>query len=108
MDHGLPSSRGGSDRVSNLVLSCDDCNTAKGNRTAAEFGYPQVEGQAKLPLRDAAAVNATRFALVEALHVVGLPIGTWSGGGPRRGRAPACADRGHRPLSRPVLAVGGG
>jgi len=86
IDHVLPSSRGGSDRVSNLVLSCHDCNTAKGNQTAAEFGYPQVEEQAKLPLRDAAAVNATRFALVEALRVVGLPIGTWSGGRTRWNR----------------------
>ncbi len=86
IDHVLPSSRGGSNRVSNLVLSCHDCNTAKGNRTAAEFGYPQVEEQAKLSLRDAAAVNATRFALVEALHVVGLPIGTWSGGRTRWNR----------------------
>ncbi len=86
IDHVVPSSRGGSDRVSNLVLSCHDCNTAKGNRTAAEFGYPQVEAQAKLPLRDAAAVNATRFACVEALRVVGLPIGTWSGGRTRWNR----------------------
>jgi 5-methylcytosine-specific restriction endonuclease McrA len=86
IDHVVPRSRGGSDRVSNLVLSCHDCNTAKGDRTAAEFGHPQVAGQAKLPLRDAAAVNATRFAFVEALRVLGLPIGTWSGGRTRWNR----------------------
>ena len=86
IDHVLPSSRGGSDRVSNLVLSCHDCNSAKGDQTAAEFGHPHVEVEAKLPLRDAAAVNATRFALVEALAVVGLPIGTWSGGRTRWNR----------------------
>lgn len=76
IDHVVPRSRGGSDRVSNLVLSCHDCNTAKGDQTAAEFGHPHVAGQAKLPLRDAAAVNTTRFAFVEALRVCGLPIGT--------------------------------
>jgi len=86
IDHVVPRSRGGTDRVSNLVLSCHDCNRAKGDQTAAEFGHPHVEGEAQLPLRDAAAVNATRFALVEALGVVGLPIGTWSGGRTRWNR----------------------
>jgi 5-methylcytosine-specific restriction endonuclease McrA len=86
LDHQVPRSRGGSDRVSNLVLSCHDCNTAKGNRTAAEFGYPDVATQAKQPLRDAAAVNATRLALVEALRKEGLPLGTWSGGRTRWNR----------------------
>ncbi len=87
LDHQVPRSRGGSDRVSNLVLSCHDCNSAKGNRTAAEFGYPDVATQAKQPLRDAAAVNATRLALVEALRMMGLPLGTWSGGRTRWNRS---------------------
>jgi 5-methylcytosine-specific restriction endonuclease McrA len=86
IDHVVPRSRGGTERVSNLVLSCHDCNSAKGDRTAAEFGYPQVQGEALLPLRDAAAVNDTRFALVEALRIVGVPIGTWSGGRTRWNR----------------------
>jgi 5-methylcytosine-specific restriction endonuclease McrA len=86
IDHQVPRSRGGSDRVSNLVLSCHDCNSAKGNKTAAEFGYPEVERLAKQPLRDAAAVNASRFALVEVLRMMGLPLGTWSGGRTRWNR----------------------
>lgn len=86
LDHILPRSRGGSNRVSNLVLSCHDCNTAKGNQTATAFGHPEVEARARQPLRDAAAVNATRYALVEALHVLGLPIRTWSGGRTRWNR----------------------
>ncbi len=86
IDHVVPRSRGGTDRVSNLVLSCHDCNSAKGDRTAAEFGHPHVEGEARLPLRDAAAVNATRFALVEALGALDLPMGTWSGGRTRWNR----------------------
>ena len=87
IDHQVPRSRGGSDRVSNLVLSCHDCNSAKGNRTAAECGYPDVATQAKQPLRDAAAVNATRLALVEALSKEGLPLGAWSGGCTRWNRS---------------------
>jgi 5-methylcytosine-specific restriction endonuclease McrA len=86
IDHVHPRSRGGSDRVSNLVLSCHDCNSRKGNQTATEFGHPQVEAQAKAPMRDAAAVNATRFALVETLRSLGLPLGTWSGGRTRWNR----------------------
>ena len=86
LDHIRPRARGGSNRVSNLALSCHDCNAAKGDRTASEFGHPEVEAQARQPLRDAAAVNATRFALVEALRLLNLPIGTWSGGRTRWNR----------------------
>jgi 5-methylcytosine-specific restriction endonuclease McrA len=31
VDHVYPKSRGGTNRISNLVLSCHDCNQAKGN-----------------------------------------------------------------------------
>ncbi len=86
IDHQVPRSRGGSQRASNLVLSCHDCNVAKSNRTAAEFGHPEVEAQAKTPLKDAAAVNATRYALVRALGAIRLPIGSWSGGRTRWNR----------------------
>ena len=87
IDHIRPHSRGGSNRISNLALACHDCNTTKGNQTAQEFGHPEVEATARRPLRDAAAVNATRFALVEALRRIGLPIGTWTGGRTRWNRA---------------------
>jgi 5-methylcytosine-specific restriction endonuclease McrA len=80
IDHMHPRSRGGSKRVSNLVLACHECNQAKGSETAAEFGHPEVQARAQDPLKDAAVVNATRFSLVEALRVLGLPIGTWTGG----------------------------
>ncbi len=86
IEHVVPKSRGGSDRVSNLVLSCHECNEAKGNRTAAEFGHPQVQAQARTPLKDAAAMNAARFALVATLRQVGLPLDTWSGGRTRWNR----------------------
>jgi 5-methylcytosine-specific restriction endonuclease McrA len=80
LDHIQPRSRGGSSAISNLVLACHACNAAKGDRTAAEFGHPEIAAQARLPLQDVAAVNATRRALVKALRHLGLPIGTWSGG----------------------------
>jgi 5-methylcytosine-specific restriction endonuclease McrA len=86
IDHQVPRSRGGSNRVSNLVLSCHQCNLDKGNRTAAEWGHPEVESRARAEFRDAAAVNTTRYALVEALKTLGLPVGTWSGGRTRWNR----------------------
>jgi 5-methylcytosine-specific restriction endonuclease McrA len=78
IDHIQPRSRGGSKRVSNLALACHECNQAKGSETASEFGHPEVEARAKAPLKDA-AVNATRYKLVKALRVFGLPIGIWTG-----------------------------
>jgi RRXRR protein len=41
------------------VLIKYEYRCAKGDKTAAEFGHPEVEQQAKAPLADAAAVNAT-------------------------------------------------
>jgi hypothetical protein len=72
--------------ASNLVLSCHTCNLTKGDKTAAEWGHREVENQARTPLHDAAAVNTTRYALVEALLTLDLPIGTWSGGRTRWNR----------------------
>jgi len=80
IEHIIPRSRGGSDRVSNLTLACEDCNQRKGRQTAAEFGFPEIERQAKQPLKDAAALNATRWALCERLKGFGLPVETGSGG----------------------------
>lgn len=80
LDHLLPRSRGGPTRTSNLAPACEPCNQKKGNRTAAEFGYPEVEAQAQAPLRDAAALNASRWALCYRLEAVRLPLETGSGG----------------------------
>jgi 5-methylcytosine-specific restriction endonuclease McrA len=80
MEHIVPKSRGGSNRASNLAPACHACNQAKGNRTAAEFGHPEVETWAKAPLKDAAAVNATRWALFHRLEACGLAMETGSGG----------------------------
>jgi 5-methylcytosine-specific restriction endonuclease McrA len=86
LDHIWPRSRGGTSRVSNLALACHACNAAKGDRTAAEFGYPEVEAQARRPLHDAAAMNASRYALCDALRALAVPITTWSGGRTRWNR----------------------
>jgi 5-methylcytosine-specific restriction endonuclease McrA len=41
VEHIIPKSRGGADRVSNLTIACKECNRRKDNRTAAEFGLPR-------------------------------------------------------------------
>jgi 5-methylcytosine-specific restriction endonuclease McrA len=80
IEHIVPKARDGSNRVSNLTIACKPCNDAKGKLTAAEFAYPEIQAQAKQPLRDAAAVNATRWALFQRLATLGLPLETGTGG----------------------------
>ncbi len=76
----VPKARGGTNRVSNLTLACEPCNTAKGTQTADEFGYPDVQAQARRPLKDAAAVNASRWALFYRLSAIALPVEVGTGG----------------------------
>ncbi len=86
IEHIQPKSRGGSDRVSNLTLACHDCNQKKGNQDIRAFlvtkpdQLNRILKQAKLPLKDAAAVNSTRWALFSALTETGLPVTTGTGG----------------------------
>jgi hypothetical protein len=40
----------------------------------------RILAQAKRPLKDAAAVNSTRWALLNRLKEIGLPVSTGSGG----------------------------
>ena len=80
VEHIVPKVRGGSNRVSNLTIACAECNQAKGSMTAAEFGHPQVEAQAQRPLKDAAAINASRWALYHRLQALGLSVEVGTGG----------------------------
>lgn len=86
VEHVVPRSRGGSSRISNLTLSCEPCNTTKGTRSVQEFlahdptRLARVLAQLKAPLRDAAAVNATRWRLFEALKATDLTLETGTGG----------------------------
>lgn len=80
VEHIIPKGRGGSDRASNLTVACRTCNARKGNQTAAEFGYPEVQAQARQPLKDAAAINSTRWAIWRAFTETGLPVEVGTGG----------------------------
>jgi len=86
IEHIKPKSKGGSDRISNLALACQFCNEKKNNRPVEEFlknkpdVLKQILAQAKAPLKDAAAINTTRWALFERLKATGLSVETGSGG----------------------------
>jgi 5-methylcytosine-specific restriction endonuclease McrA len=80
VEHMMPKARGGTNRVSNLTIACARCNDAKGTQTAAECGHPDVEAQARRPLKDAASVNASRWKLYRLLQDTGLPVEMGTGG----------------------------
>jgi len=86
LDHIQSRARGGSDRVSNLTLACIPCNTKKAARDVQEFlahdpkRLARIMAQSKRPLKDAAAVNSTRWALFNAMKETGLAVETGTGG----------------------------
>jgi 5-methylcytosine-specific restriction endonuclease McrA len=86
IEHIVPRAKDGTNRISNLCLACEACNTAKGTLDIAVFlkkkpeVLKRIQSQSKRPLKDAAAVNATRWALFERLKATGLSIECGSGG----------------------------
>ena len=78
VEHMLPKSRGGSNRINNLTLSCHECNQKKDTLTAEEFikqTLPAKKAAAKLKqlpnekrlFKYMAHMNATRWALYNAI-----------------------------------------
>lgn len=85
IDHVVPRARGGANTVSNLVLACVGCNQQKGAQPVDVFvqspaRLTRILAQIKRPLQDAAAVNATRWALANDLKATGLPVELATGG----------------------------
>lgn len=72
--------------MSNLVIACHACNQAKGDQPLSTFladrpaVLARIQAQRKAPLRAAAAVNTTRWALSQRLTALGLPLEIGSGG----------------------------
>ena len=86
IEHIVPRSKGGSNRVSNLCLACEPCNQKKGKQDLRDFlselpdFASRILAQAKRPLTDTAAVNVTRWALYRRLEATGLPVEVGTGG----------------------------
>ena len=79
VEHMLPKSRGGSNRIDNLTLSCHNCNQKKDTLTAEEFikqTLPAKKAAAKLKqlpnekhlFKYMTHMNATRWALYSAIN----------------------------------------
>ncbi|GAC1457252.1 MAG: hypothetical protein NVS2B14_01740 [Chamaesiphon sp.] len=86
VEHIKAKAKGGTDRISNLTIACEKCNQKKGTQEIEKFLKNQPEllskifTQAKKPLKDATAVNATRWELYRRLQATDLPIEIASGG----------------------------
>lgn len=86
IEHIDSRAKGGTDRISNLCLACQRCNQKKGTQDLKDFlkAKPNLAScilkQATRPLKDAAAVNSTRWKLFETLKATELPVTTGTGG----------------------------
>jgi 5-methylcytosine-specific restriction endonuclease McrA len=101
VEHIACRARGGTNRVSNLCLACEVCNIKKGTQDVQVFlatkpdVLKRILAQAKAPLKDAAAVNTTRWALFERLKALGMPIECGSGGLTKFNRTMRGLSKGH-------------
>jgi hypothetical protein len=101
VEHIRPKSKGGSNRVSNLTVACGPCNNKKDNLPVEVFLKRKPDllnrllAKAKAPLRDAAAVNATRWALHKRLNETGLPVTVGSGAQTKYNRKQLGWDKAH-------------
>lgn len=81
IDHIVPRSCGGSNRIDNLTLACSSCNLKKSNLGIEAFCPIRAKIiRTKPPLQGAAAVNSTRAALWKNLLELHLPCEAGTGG----------------------------
>lgn len=101
VEHIKAKIKGGSNRASNLTISCKPCNQRKNDQPIEQFlahdpkRLKRILAQTKAPLKDAAAVNATRYVIGDALKSFGLPVTFWSGGRIKFNRINQGYDKGH-------------
>ena len=80
LDHIVPRSLRGSDRASNLAVSCHECNVRKGNASVAEFlsGDPErlaaIRRIQEASLSGAAHLNVIVPELLRRLRATGVPV----------------------------------
>ena len=103
IDHKHPRAKGGSNSVNNLIVSCVTCNEAKSATSLSQWLLNIAKSKSKInqaraarlpaiianktnTLRDAAAVNATRYKIGSVLKETGLPTTFWSGGRTKKNR----------------------
>ena len=67
IEHLTPKSKGGANTVDNLAIACHSCNQKKNNRSAEEFGHPEVRKKALKPLKDATFMNSVKWKIANIL-----------------------------------------
>jgi 5-methylcytosine-specific restriction endonuclease McrA len=93
IDHIHPKSKGGANCISNLTLACHACNIEKSHQDISEFlshdkkRLEKILSDSRKPLKDVAAVNATRYAIRDKLKEFHLPVVLSSGGRTKFNRA---------------------
>jgi 5-methylcytosine-specific restriction endonuclease McrA len=74
IEHIIPKSRGGTDRIDNLTISCRKCNLEKGNKFVSECSpklqkkISEIEQKAKKSYKAATFMTMMRKKLVEKLN----------------------------------------
>ena len=68
VEHIIPKSKGGSNRASNLTISCSKCNLEKGTLTVEEFGFHNIQKLAKQSLKATAFMNVVRKRLTRQVN----------------------------------------
>ncbi len=101
VEHIHPRAKGGTNRVSNLTLACEPCNTKKGTQDIQAFLHDKPDvlntilAQAKASLKDASAVNTTRWALFRRLQALDVPVECGTGGRTKFNRVIRGLDKAH-------------
>ena len=79
LDHIVPRSHGGANRVSNLVVSCHECNAEKGNGSVEEFlsdrpaRLAAIKRIRRAPLAGSTQMNIIVPELLRRLEQMGMP-----------------------------------
>lgn len=101
VEHISPRSQSHDNRVCNLTQACRPCNLQKGKQDIRVFLAQKPDvlerllAQAKAPLRDASAVNTTRWILYEQLKTLDVPVECGSGGRTQYNRVSRGLEKAH-------------
>ena len=103
-EHVMPRSLGGTNRLKNLVISCRTCNVDKNNlhpnawatlcgqrgdklNLKRSSNMQQIMTGYRPSLKDAALMNATRYAIGRVLKTILQDVTFWSGGRTKKNRS---------------------
>lgn len=102
VEHIIPKAIRVDNRISNLTLACQPCNSKKGKMHPSEIEdrafrktVETAAKKAKQPLKDAASVNTIRWKIDETLKGTSLPISYGTGGKTKYNRTESGLPKAH-------------